>query len=107
MTTRWAFVAALSLALSLAADAAAAGTTPDYVFDTIDSYRVVGTVIYVTGVQHGQSAASSFTFSSYQGLVEPCERALIQAVNRPGRVTVSFYNTLVGASTSCEVKRNP
>jgi hypothetical protein len=106
MSIRRAFAATLSLALSLVA-AVAAADTPDYVFDTIDSYRVSGAVIHMTGVLHGQSAATSLDVLVGSTTLATCERAMIQAINRPGRLTVSLYGAKSNLSTTCEVKRNP
>jgi hypothetical protein len=107
MSIRRAPAAALSLAFSLVAAVAAAQTAPDYVFDTIDSYRVSGGAIYIAGVLHGQSASTSIEVFVPSASMASCEHALIQAVNRPGRLTVSLYGTKSGPNTTCEVKRNP
>jgi hypothetical protein len=114
MRARFAFLAPLLVLAPLVASDALAQATPNpIVFDTIDSYRMQyggsGTIswAFVTGVQHGQSAASSLTLrfdATENG--QACERAFIQMANRPGRFTVSVY--LDGdSSATCAVAPKP
>jgi hypothetical protein len=107
MRARLVFFAALAALSSFTQGDAAAQTTPapNYVFDTIDSYRIYDAgYAGVTGVLHGQTAATTVAVVTNQD--GACERVFIQSINRPGRFTVDIF-TAGSSPASCQLVRNP
>jgi hypothetical protein len=69
---------------------AAGGTT----YDVVSSYQMSSSIyVTVTGVVHGQSAASTTEFTVQSGVKDQCERMLLVMMNRPGRFQLTFDQT--------------
>jgi hypothetical protein len=88
------FVAAAALD---AGNVRAQATTPTYTFDAVSQFGAQGNTFWITGVQHGASAASTIQVTGIEtsggtvAYAEACERALLVAMNRPGRFSVGVY----------------
>jgi hypothetical protein len=100
----------LAAAFFLGRDARAQAATAT--FDAVTSYAVTGSILTITGVQHGASAPSTFSASN-GGTTTPsvvwqaCQQQVLVMINRPGRfsLTIAYAgNTIV---SSCSLTQLP
>jgi hypothetical protein len=105
----------LAVAGIQAGDAQAQAATPKYLFDAVSQYALTASLLTITGVQHGASAASTVSVPLYipsngapqnaQGTT--CERQLLVAVNRPGRFSVGVYLNASADLNGCVLTQLP
>lgn len=93
------WVGVVGLAALVVPAVAQAQTTPtQYTFTTVDAVEMSGSILFVTGIQSGDSAPTtvkvSFAYSSdigaNQGFAAACERKALLAMTKPGQYLFSF-----------------
>jgi hypothetical protein len=111
-------LALIALAFVASPSAAQVVTPPSYVFDTIDTYALLRTDytnarpnVSVSGVLHGQTAATTVALAFYSDQTQAgCIQQIIQMMNRPGRFSLTIvggYDYSFYGVTQCSLAKQP